>query len=46
MLSEALQRKAKHVAGLSNISGHCLRVAAQKTSDILRFAESDTLDDR
>jgi hypothetical protein len=30
MLSEALQRKAKHVAGLSNISGHCLRVAAQK----------------
>jgi hypothetical protein len=46
MLSGALQRNAKHEARLSNISGHCLRVAAEKTSDILRFAQNDMLGDR
>jgi hypothetical protein len=37
MLNRALQRNAKHEAGLSNISGYCLRVAGEK-SEILRFA--------
>jgi hypothetical protein len=38
MLSRALQRNAKHEARLSNISGYCLRVAAEKTSDIESLA--------
>jgi len=38
MLSRALQRNAKHEARLSNISGHCLKVAAEKTSEIESLA--------
>jgi hypothetical protein len=38
MLSGVLQRNAQHEAKLSNISGYCLRVAAEKTSEIESLA--------
>jgi hypothetical protein len=41
MLSEALQRNAKHEARLSNISAYCYGRSVQKGSEILRFAQND-----
>src|SRR5882672_5254768 len=41
MLSEALQRNAKHEARLSNISGCDLHAAKRRNSEILRFAQND-----
>jgi hypothetical protein len=38
MLNRALQRNAKHEARLSNIFGHYLKVAAEKTFDIESLA--------
>ena len=41
MLSEALQRNAKHEAGLSNISDCRFILAGESKSEILRSAQND-----
>jgi len=41
MLSEALQRNAKHEARLSNISVYCQCESLQNWSELLRFAQND-----
>jgi hypothetical protein len=41
MLSEALQRNAKHEARLSNISDNLLAGWRSRSSEILRFAQND-----
>ena len=43
MLSEALQRNAKHEARLSNISGRWLGGLYKEKTEILRFAQNDNL---
>jgi hypothetical protein len=43
MLSEALQRNAKHEAGLSNISDFLFSSGGRRESEILRFAQNDKM---
>ena len=43
MLSEGLQRNAKHEARLSNISGCGFHAAEKSYSEILRFAQNDNV---